>query len=194
MLEISLHLMDLIENSLMAGARLVSVRIEEDPPPIDRMAITIADDGKGMPPEFLARVTDPFVTTRTTRRVGLGLGLMQANARAWGGDLTVASEPGVGTTVRIWFQRSHLDRPPLGDWAGTLVGLIVSRPEVDFEYYHRVGEDEFELCTRQLRQELGATPLHDPAVIAFLRDQVRQALETLGADRAEPCLDSPARA
>lgn len=191
MLEISLHLMDLIENSLMAGARLVRVHIEEDPPPVDRMTITIADDGRGMTPEFLARVTDPFVTTRTTRRVGLGLGLMQANARAWGGDLIVASEPGVGTTVRIWFQRSHLDRPPLGDWTGTLVGLIVSRPEVDFEYFHRVGEDEFELSTRELRQELGATPLHDPAVIAFLQEQVRQALIALGADQGEPRLSPP---
>ncbi|MCA1905706.1 MAG: ATP-binding protein [Desulfarculus sp.] len=194
MLEISLHLLDLIENSLLAGARRVRVRIEEDPPPIDRMAITISDDGRGMTPEFLARATDPFVTTRTTRRVGLGLGLMQANARAWGGDLSVESEPGVGTTVRIWFRRSHLDRPPLGDWGGTLVGLIVSHPEVDFDYYHRVGEDEFEFSTRDWRQELGSTPLHDPAVIAFLLEQVRQALKTLGADRAEPSLDPPAGA
>jgi len=194
MLEIALHLLDIIENSLMAGARQVRVRIEEDPPPIDRLAITISDDGRGMTPEFLARVTDPFVTTRATRRVGLGLGLMQANARAWGGDLTVASEQGVGTTVRVWFQRSHLDRPPLGDWAGTLVGLIISRPEIDFEYFHRVGDDEFELSTRELRQELGATPLHDPAVIAFLREQVGQALTALGADRDPPPLSPPPRA
>jgi len=188
MLELSLHLMDLIENSLMAGAGLVGVIIEEDPAPIDRIRLTIADDGAGMSPEFLAKVTNPFVTTRTTRRVGLGLGLMQANARAWEGDLGVESELDVGTVVRIWFRRSHIDRPPLGAWAATLAGLIMSRPEADFCYRHRVGEDEFELSTTELKLELGVDALTDPELIAFLRDQMDQALAALGADRVEPGL------
>ncbi|MFH1059427.1 MAG: ATP-binding protein [Pseudomonadota bacterium] len=188
MLELSLHLMDLIENSLMAGAGLVGINIEEDPAPVDRMRITIADDGRGMSPEFLAKVTDPFVTTRTTRRIGLGLSLMQANARAWQGDLTVESEPGVGTVVSIWFTRSHIDRPPLGEWAATLTGLIMTRPEANFCYRHRVGEDEFELATAELKVELGVSALTDPEVIAFLREQVQQALAALGADQVEPGL------
>lgn len=186
MLELSLHLMDLIENSLMAGAGLVGVAIDEDPAPIDRMRLTIADDGSGMSPEFLAKVTDPFVTTRTTRRIGLGLGLMQANARAWEGDLTVESEAGVGTVVRIWFRRSHIDRPPLGAWAATLIGLIMTRPEADFCYRHRVGEDEFDLSTAELKLELGVDALTDPEVVAFLREQVNQALTALGSDQVEP--------
>lgn len=188
MLELSLHLMDLMENSLMAGAGLVGVVIEEDPAPIDRMSIAISDDGAGMSPEFLAKVTDPFVTTRTTRRIGLGLSLMQANARAWEGDLSVESEAGVGTTVRIWFRRSHIDRPPLGEWAATLIGLVMSRPTADFCYRHRVGEDEFELSTSEVKAELGVETLSDPEVIAFLREQVSQALLALGADQAEPGL------
>ncbi|CAO0824151.1 hypothetical protein DFAR_440003 [Desulfarculales bacterium] len=145
--DLSLHILDIVENSLMAGASLVSVAIEEDPES-DRIAITVADDGRGMEPKLLARVTDPFVTTRTTRRVGLGLSLMQANACSWGGDLTVQSPPGAGTTVRVWFQRDHIDRPPLGDWPRTLFGLILTHPEVDFRYSHRLGEQEFELDTR----------------------------------------------
>jgi hypothetical protein len=180
--DLSLHILDIVENSLMAGAKLVSVIIEEDPGP-DVMSITVADDGRGMEPEFLARVTDPFVTTRTTRRVGLGLSLMQANARAWGGDLTVHSQPGQGTTVKVWFQRRHIDRPPLGDWPRTLFGLILTRQEVDFRYCHRVGEQEFELDTRELKAELGPEALADAQVVALLRGQVREVLGQMGVEQ-----------
>ncbi len=180
--DLSLHILDIVENSLMAGASLVSVAIEEDLQD-DRMAITVADDGRGMEPGFLARVTDPFVTTRTTRRVGLGLSLMQANARSWGGDLTVHSRPGEGTTVRVWFQRCHIDRPPLGDWPRTLFGLILTRQEVDFYYCHRVGEQEFELDTRELKVELGAEALADPQVMALLRGQVVEVLGQMGVEQ-----------
>jgi sensor histidine kinase YesM len=181
--EISLHLMDIVENSLMAGASLISVDIEENPA-ADLMAVTIVDDGRGMAPEFLAKVTDPFVTTRDTRRVGLGLSLMQANARAWGGDLTVQSAPGQGTTVKIWFSLTHLDRPPLGNWPATLFGLILTRQGVDFVYRHKVAEDEIELDTRELKAELGEGALADPAVIALLREQTREALAQMESDQA----------
>ncbi|MFH1035554.1 MAG: ATP-binding protein [Pseudomonadota bacterium] len=180
--DLSLHILDIVENSLMAGATLVSVAIEEDPPK-DAMAITVSDDGRGMAPEFLARVTDPFVTTRTTRRVGLGLSLLQANARAWGGDLSVQSAPGQGTTVRVWFQRDNIDRPPLGDWPRTLFGLILTRQEVDFRYCHRVGEQEFELDTRELKAELGPEALADAQVMALLRGQVKEVLEQMGVEQ-----------
>ncbi len=181
--ELSLHILDIVENSLMAGAKLVEVQIEEDTVQ-DRMLIEVRDDGQGMTPEFLARVTDPFVTTRTTRRVGLGLSLLKANARQWGGDLSVQSAPGQGTTVRIWFQLSHLDRPPLGDWPRTLLGLVMTRPGVDFLYRHFVGQDEVELDTRELREELGPEALSDPQVIALLRGQLHDALEGMDSDQA----------
>ncbi len=181
--DISLHLMDIVENSLMAGAGLIGVEIEEDLA-ADQMRITVSDNGRGMEPEFLAQVTDPFVTTRDTRRVGLGLSLMLANACNWGGGLVVESNPGQGTTVRVWFQLSHLDRPPLGDWPATLFGLILTREGVEFRYRHQVGEDEFELDTRELRQELGPKALADPSVIALLRRQTREALSQMGSDRA----------
>jgi hypothetical protein len=180
--DLSLHILDIVENSLMAGASLVSVAIEEDPQG-DIMAICVIDDGRGMDPAFLARVTDPFVTTRTTRRVGLGLSLLKANARSWGGDLEVRSQVGQGTTVRVWFQRCHIDRPPLGDWPRTLFGLILTRQEVDFCYSHRLGEQEFELDTRELKEELGPEALADPQVMALLRGQVEDFLEQMGVEQ-----------
>lgn len=180
MLEISLHILDLVENSLDAGASLVELAIVEDPS-ADRMEITLRDNGRGMDPAFLAKAFDPFVTTRTTRRVGLGLGLMRANARAWGGDLELTSTPGQGTDLHVWFQLSHIDRQPLGDMASTLGGLIISRPEVDFVYRHRVGDDEFELDTREIKAELDDVPISDPAVVQHLQQQIGQALQALGS-------------
>ena len=178
--ELSLHFMDLIENSLKAGAGLVEIDIVEDPA-ADRMEVTILDNGSGMDAATAAKAVDPFYTTRTTRRIGLGLSLMKANAEAWDGGMELNSKPGVGTKLKIWFRLSHIDRQPLGDWPGTLLGLIMSRPGVGFIYRHQVGDDEFELDTRELEQELGAGALQDPQVIRLLETQVSQALEALGS-------------
>jgi len=178
--ELSLHILDIMENSLAAGAKLIQVEIEEDPAR-DRFTLTVSDDGRGMDQATAARALDPFFTTRTTRRVGLGLSLLKANAQACGGDLEVDSHPGSGTRVRAWFQLSHIDRQPLGDWPGTLAGMLLSHPEVDIRYRHRVGDDTFELDTREVKAELGPGALGDPAVVGFLRRQVARALEEMAS-------------
>ncbi|MEW5913712.1 MAG: ATP-binding protein [Thermodesulfobacteriota bacterium] len=180
MQELSLHILDIVENSLAAGAKLVTIEISEEPRK-DRLSVTIRDDGRGMDPESAARATDPFVTSRTSRRVGLGLSLWQAHARAWGGDLNLESAPGRGTTVRAWFRLGHIDRQPLGDWPRTLAGLIATRPGVEFVYRHRVDGDEFELDTRQLKAELDVDSLASPQIASFLVDQIGQALDALGS-------------
>jgi len=180
--EISLHLMDIIENSFTAGANLIYIGIEEYLF-TDLIRITITDNGCGMDAQFLSHVTDPFVTTRNTRRVGLGLSLLQANARDWGGDLAVESYFSQGTTVRVWFQLSHIDRPPFGNWASTLFGLIMTRRQVDFIYQHRVSGDEFDLDTRELIKNLGSGALADSAVISFLRKRTDEALIKMGSDQ-----------
>jgi len=180
LLELSLHILDIVENSLAAGAKLVTIEISEESER-DRLSVTISDDGQGMDPAAAARATDPFVTSRTTRRVGLGLSLWQTHVRAWGGDLALESRPGQGTTVRAWFRLSHIDRQPLGDWPRTLAGLIMTRPEVDFLYRHRVDGDEFELDTRQIKAELGLDNLASPQVASFLTEQIAQALRVLGS-------------
>jgi hypothetical protein len=178
--ELSLHLLDLVENSLSAGAGLVVVEIEEDREN-DLLTLEVIDDGAGMDPAMAARADDPFVTTRTTRRVGLGLSLLRANALNCEGDLKLESRPGRGTRVKAWFRLSHIDRQPLGDWPSTLMGLVLTRPGVEFVYRHRAGGDEFELDTRLLREELGDGALEDPGVIRLLGEQVAQALKQMGS-------------
>lgn len=178
--ELSLHLLDLVENSLKAGADRVEIYITEDLPG-DRMEVKITDNGKGMDAETLAKAVDPFYTTRTTRRIGLGLSLMKANAEAWGGCLELQSTLGVGTELRFWCQLSNIDRQPLGDWTGTLMGLIMSQHSVTFKYIHQVNDNEFELDTRELERELGDGALQNPQVIRLIEPQVRQALVELGS-------------
>ena len=111
MQELSMNVLDVAENSVAAGATLVAITLSIDTA-AKRMTLTITDNGKGMPPEMAARVTDPFCTTRKTRKVGLGLPLLKMTAQATGGEMSIASKPGEGTTVRVTFGLSHIDRPP----------------------------------------------------------------------------------
>lgn len=173
-----MHILDIAENSLAAGARRIGIRIEEDLTE-DRMVIEIVDDGAGMDEEMARRALDPFVTTRTTRRVGLGLPLLAEACRACGGELTLQSRPGQGTAVRATFQRSHIDRQPLGNMGDTLITLIVGHPEVDLCYEHRKGEVSFTLDTAVIKAELGSASLRSPAVISALRGQILSALKEL---------------
>jgi signal transduction histidine kinase len=131
--ELSLHVLDIAENSIAAGAKRVEIRIEEDPA-ADWLTIEITDDGAGMTEEQLQRATDPFFTTRTTRRVGLGLPLLQQAALAAGGDLQIHSAPGRGTQVTARFRYSHLDRQPMGDLRSTLMTLAAGHPEIDWVF------------------------------------------------------------
>jgi len=178
--ELSLHLLDLVENALRAEAGLIKIGIYEEPEQ-DLLSLLVEDDGRGMEPGMAAAASNPFFTTRTTRRVGLGLSLLQANAQACEGDLTLESRLGEGTRVKAWFTLSHIDRQPLGGWPATITGLILTQQGVEFFYSHRVGDDEFELDTRELRRELGRDALADPAVTAMLREQVQEALAKMGS-------------
>ena len=167
--DLSLHILDIVENSTMAGATLVIIHILEDQER-NVLQITIEDNGRGMDPEMVARVRDPFVTTRTTRSVGLGLSLLEQAARETGGDMTITSHTGQGTTVKATFQANHIDRKPLGDIGSTLVALIAGNPDVDFVYKGDLNNERIELDTRELRTELGVdVPMNDPAVLKFLR-------------------------
>ena len=133
--DLSLHLLDIVENSLTAAATEIRILIDEDTAN-DRLVLEIRDDGEGMNEEMQKKALDPFFTTRTTRRVGLGLPLLAQAARESGGHFEVSSVPGEGTTVRAIFQLSHPDRKPMGDIAGTLCTILAGRPELDlvFEY------------------------------------------------------------
>jgi len=180
--EIALHILDIAENSVSAGARGIEIVVAEDLPG-DRLSIFIRDDGRGMDQELLALVTNPFVTSRTTRKVGLGLPLFKAAAEACRGYLAIDSTPGKGTTVAVEFQRSHIDRMPLGDLAGTWRILLVGFPHIHwlFRYQSRVRAEappvEFTFDSEPIQQELGDVPLTEPSVLAFIREMLQEGIK-----------------
>lgn len=179
MRELSMHILDIAQNSIAAGAKMVRIDVVEDHA-ADTMTITVADDGSGMDLNTVERVRDPFVTSRTTREVGLGIPLFAAAAERCGGGLAITSAPGAGTTVKAVFGLSHIDRAPLGDIAGTLMALSVCNPDVDFVYNRVQGDESFHLDTREVRAELDGVPLNHPEVAAFIRDYVEQGERRLG--------------
>jgi anti-sigma regulatory factor (Ser/Thr protein kinase) len=177
--ELSLHILDIAENAIAAGADTVDIRVAERPSS-DNLAITIRDNGRGMPPDKLRHLDDPFVTTRKTRRVGLGLSLLAAAAKRCEGDLTATVEHETGTTVTAVFRNSHIDRAPLGDIAGTLALLIVGNPYIDFIYTHSIENRAFILDTRRLKSE--GLELRDPLAAMQLQELIRRSLVGLAGD------------
>ena len=135
--DLSLHILDVVENSITAGAREVGILIDEDNAE-NRLSLEITDNGKGMDEEMRSKVLDPFFTTRTTRRVGLGLPLLAQAARQSGGCLELDSAPGRGTKVRAVFQIGHPDLKPMGDVASTLGAILAGRPELELKFVHRL--------------------------------------------------------
>lgn len=176
--ELALHILDLAQNSLAAGASLLVIIINEDGA-ANLLTISIEDNGRGMDSEFVSRVLDPFTTTRTTRRVGLGLPLLSMTARQCDGDLTILSQLGHGTKVTATFKLDHWDLPPLGDLASTMVSLLVGRMDVDLLYRHVVNGREFTLDTRELKAELDPVPLSEAKVLTFLRTYIIDELAKL---------------
>jgi len=172
--DLSLHLMDIVTNSIAAGANSMLIRITADQQS-DLLTIRIEDDGKGMSPDFLKQVTNPFSTTRTTRKVGLGLSLFKEACELTGGSLSITSTLGEGTAVTATFGISSIDRIPLGDTGETMSGLISSYPEREFAitFANDMGE-EAGLDTRDLRERLGDVPLSDPDVYVFVRDYIQE--------------------
>ncbi len=178
MRELSLHILDCLENSIEAGATRSALTIEEDST-LDCLTISVEDNGRGMSAELVARVLDPFVTTRKTRHVGLGLPLLAAAAERAGGRVTVQSMPAKGTVVKASFGLRHLDRAPLGDLPATLMAVLLAQPPVELAYRHRVDGREFACDTAELREVLGEVPLSHPQVRAWLRQYLEEGVAGL---------------
>ncbi len=174
MQDLSLHILDIVENSVDAGAKNIALSIREDREK-DLLWVEVVDDGRGMSEAALNKATDPFWTTRQTRRVGLGLSLLEQAAKAAGGGLKIESQLGGGTTVKAWFQHSHIDRKPLGNVAESLLTLIVANPDVDFVYVHQDGGSEVLLDTKEIKAQLGSVRIGSPEGIGLLRKRLREA-------------------
>ena len=175
MKELSLHILDIAKNSVKAKANLIEVIINEDEEK-NLLSIGINDNGCGMTEEFLKTVRDPFSTTRTTRKVGMGIPLFEAASQQCGGKLDITSEVGVGTKVTATFELNHIDRAPLGDMPGTMKTLIWGSPEIDFLYRHTKNGQEFTLDTREIKQVLGGVPLDNPDVLAWIDEYIIEGL------------------
>lgn len=181
MFELSLHILDLVQNSITAGATLVRIEwIWEG----DTLTVVITDDGRGMTPELLARVESPFATTRKTRKVGLGIPMFKQLAEACGGNLTIASAPGAGTRLAATFKRDHVDLPPVGDLAGTMRTLILGAPDSpDFLLTATKDGRTFAFDTRQIRQTLQGVSLSEPEVLSWIGEYIAEGLAEIGVAR-----------
>jgi anti-sigma regulatory factor (Ser/Thr protein kinase) len=180
--EISLHLLDIAENSVAAGARNITIFVEEDLVK-DKLNASVVDDGRGMDAEMVKKVVDPFVTSRTTRKVGLGIPLFKEAAEACEGGLDIQSEPGKGTGMQVTFRRSHIDRMPLGDLSGTILSLVVAYPEVHWVFVykvHRPGSEpevEFTFDDQPIKDTLDGVSLSEPGILGFVRSLIEEGVE-----------------
>ena len=173
MRELSLNVLDIAQNSVSAEATLIELTVDEDRRTHSLM-LGIYDNGKGMTPEQVAAVRDPFFTTRTTRKVGMGVPLFKMAAEMTGGSLSIESEVGVGTRVEAYFHTDHVDFTPLGDMTDTVVMLITMNLHIDFVYRFRVDTAEFVLDTRELKGILGDVPLNDPDIARWIKDYINE--------------------
>lgn len=171
--DLSLSVLDIAQNSLAAGARHLRIEVLEFPAR-DLLEIIIKDDGRGMRKELLEKVTDPFVTTRTTRKVGLGIPLLKMTAEMAGGSFSIESEPGVGTGVKAAFRYSHIDRPPVGNMAETITAIIQGTPDISLLYKRTEDQDSFEFDSEAVSAALGGIPLNEPEILKWIREYIEE--------------------
>ncbi|MBP3706467.1 MAG: ATP-binding protein [Clostridia bacterium] len=178
MKELSLNILDIVENSVKAGAALTEILLEETE---DKIVLTIKDDGCGMDEQMVKSVIDPFCTTRTTRKVGLGIPLLKMAAEQTGGGIDIVSKQGEnhGTIVSAVFFKNHIDFTPLGDVVSTIVTLIQGHPDTDFLFIHKKDDKEVQLDTRMLREVLEGVPLNCYEVIKWTQDYLKEQYEGL---------------
>ena len=177
MKELSLNILDIVENSTKAKAELVKIEIYESD---ELLSITITDNGTGMNEETLKSVTDPFYTTRTTRKVGMGIPLFRLAVQQTGGEFSIESThvdidaKNHGTEVRAIFNKTHIDFTPLGDIISTIITLIQGHPNVDFLFNHTMGDGCVSLDTREMRQVLEDIPLDSFEILQWIKENLAE--------------------
>ena len=182
MKELSLNILDIAKNSTKARATLVEILIEEDS---EILTITVSDNGTGMPREVLRSVSSPFSTSRTTRKVGMGIPLFKFAAEQTGGTLTIESRyideypENHGTSTKASFYKNHIDFTPLGDVPSTVVTLIQGNPDIDFRFLHKTAGGEVSLDTRDLREVLEEVPLDSFEVLSFIEENLREQYNSI---------------
>jgi len=178
MRELSLNILDIAQNAVSADASLIEIDIVEATP-AGEMRIQISDNGKGMTPEQTQKVTDPFYTTRTTRKIGMGIPLFKMAAEITGGQFSILSKKNAGTKITALFKTQSIDFAPLGDMGSTVSLLIAMNTRIEFTYRHRIDEHEFTLRTPELKQILGDVPLSEPAVVEWIKDYISEQTQII---------------
>ncbi len=171
--DLSMHILDILQNSISAGSLLTYLIIKADTSK-DLLTLEIIDNGKGMDEDQVAKLEDPFFTSRTTRRVGMGIPLLKQTATQSGGDVIVHSKLGEGTKVFASFKLTNIDRPPLGDVANAVILTVAANPEIDFVYEHELDGNNYIFDTREIKEVLDGVPLNDTSVMKYLEEMIKE--------------------
>lgn len=174
--DLSMHILDIIQNSISAGATRVTLTVDENPA-ADLLTIVIGDNGRGMTPEQVSRLSDPFFTSRTTRKVGMGIPLLKQSAEQSGGEVRITSEPGRGTEVTAVFGYSDIDRPPLGDVANALMITASSNPRMDFILTYRYNGEEYVLDTADVKEIFGEDAFCNLTIVKNIEKMLKENID-----------------
>ncbi|MBR2924007.1 MAG: sensor histidine kinase [Clostridia bacterium] len=178
MRDLSMHVLDIAQNSIKAGATLVTITFDKDEN--NMLRFTVEDNGCGMSEEFLKKVTDPFTTTRTTRKVGLGIPMLKQSAEMSDGAFSIQSTVNVGTTISATFHLGHIDCIPMGEICDTLLTLVTLNPEApEFVFQARAGESEALFDTRMVREALGGIPLNEPDIYVWMKESIEEEFKPI---------------
>lgn len=178
MKDLSLHLMDIVQNSISAKAREICISLTADKQ-LDLLTMRIADNGEGIEESLLKDITSPFATTRTTRKVGMGISLLKASSNLAGGDLKISSKRFEGTTLEASFKISHIDRLPLGDLAETMVTLIMANADIEFVLDLSNKTDCFKFSTVEVKEQLKEVPITQFEVLNWIRDYINSGIKII---------------
>ncbi len=173
-----MHILDIVENSIRADSPVVTIEVNEDIAN-NILTFSIIDGGKGMPEQIFKNIKNPFVTSRKTRKVGLGVPMLDRTCILSGGDLFIQSEIGKGTVVKGYLEYYNINRPPIGDMAGTIFLLIIMHPQVDFKYIHKYNGKEYYLDTREIRNILDGISITEPIVMEWLKQTIKEGLKRI---------------
>jgi len=171
--DLSLHILDIVENSIAASADKIEIRISEDKKK-DLLSVEVIDNGVGMDKKTVKKVLDPFFTTKTVRRFGFGLSLLSEAAKAANGHFSIKSEKGDGTRIKAEFQYSHIDRKPLGDIGQTIITIVIGNPEIDLVYVYKKNSHTYSLDTRKIKAQLKETPINSPDGIRKIKENLKK--------------------
>jgi anti-sigma regulatory factor (Ser/Thr protein kinase) len=176
--DLSLHILDVAENCINAEAKNIEILVIENITD-NKLIIEINDDGKGMNKDMIEAVKDPFVTTRTERKVGLGIPLLTEAAEMSGGNIKINSEPGCGTQIKAIFQRDNIDRKPLGDLAETIIALILMSKNTEINFKYKIDQREFDFSTKKFKEDLNIEELIDINLLNHLKVIIKQKISQI---------------